>query len=49
MHHRQARVVVHRGGAAGADLVKLAEDIQADVHARFGVVLEREVNVLPAV
>lgn len=49
VHDRQALVLVHRGGAAGADLVKLAEDIQADVHARFGVALEREVNVLPAV
>ena len=49
VHDRQALVLVHRGGAAGAELVQLAEDIQADVHARFGVALEREVNVLPAV
>ena len=49
VHDRQALVLVHRGGAAGADLVKLAEDIQADVQARCGVALEREGNVLPAV
>ena len=49
VHDRQALVLVHHGGAQGSDLVQLAEDIQADVHARFGVALEREVNVLPAV
>jgi len=47
VHDRQALVLVHRGGAKGADLVKLAEDIQSDVFAKFGVALEREVNVLP--
>ena len=35
------------GGATGSDVLKLAEDIQADVLAKFGVSLEREVNVLP--
>ncbi len=49
VHDRQALVLVHRGGAKGADLVKLAEDIQSDVFAKFGVSLEREVNVLPVI
>lgn len=47
VHDRQALVLVHRGGATGAELLRLSEDIQADVAARFGVDLEREVNVLP--
>ena len=47
VHDRQALVLVHKGGGTGAELVRLAEDIQADVADRFGVELEREVNVLP--
>ena len=47
VHDRQALVLVHRGGAAGADLLQLSRDIQADVQSKFGVSLEREVNVLP--
>ena len=47
VHDRQALVLVHRGGAEGQDLVTLSEDIQADIRTRFGVDLEREVNVLP--
>lgn len=47
VHDRQALVLVHRGGATGADLLQLSRDIQADVQEKFGVALEREVNVLP--
>lgn len=47
VHDRQALVLVNRGGATGAQLLKLATDIQEDVEARFAVRLEREVNVLP--
>jgi UDP-N-acetylmuramate dehydrogenase len=45
VHDAQALVLVHLGGAQGADLLQLASDIQADVQAQFGVHLEREVNV----
>ena len=48
VHDRQALVLVHHGGATGAELVQLSRDIQADVSAKFGVDLEREVNVIPA-
>jgi len=41
-HPRQALVLVNRGGATGADVRRLAEAIQADVRARFGVELEPE-------
>lgn len=47
VHDRQALVLVHHGGATGAELVQLSRDIQADVAAKFGVDLEREVNVIP--
>ena len=47
VHDRQALVLVHQGGATGAEVLKLARDIQADVREKFGVDLEMEVNVLP--
>lgn len=47
VHDRQALVLVHRGGGTGADVLQLSRDIQADVREKFGVDLEREVNVLP--
>lgn len=39
---RQALVLVNRGGACGADVVRAARAIQDDVAARFGVHLEPE-------
>jgi UDP-N-acetylmuramate dehydrogenase len=45
VHVAQALVLVHLGGAQGAELLQLASDIQADVLSKFGVQLAREVNV----
>ncbi|MBY4805743.1 UDP-N-acetylenolpyruvoylglucosamine reductase, partial [Burkholderia cepacia] len=42
VHDRQALVLVNRGGATGADVLALAQAIQADVRAHFGVELEPE-------
>ena len=41
-YERQALVLVNRGGATGADLIRLAQAIMADVEAGFGVRLEPE-------
>jgi UDP-N-acetylmuramate dehydrogenase len=42
VYERQALVLVNRGHATGADVVALAQAIQADIRARFGVELESE-------
>jgi UDP-N-acetylmuramate dehydrogenase len=47
VHKDQALVLVNHGAASGAQILALARDIQADIHARFGVVLEIEPNLLP--
>ncbi len=39
---RHALVLVHHGGGDGRDLLALADAIEADVHARFGIRLARE-------
>ena len=46
VHDRQALVLVHHGGASGAELRALAEEIMASVRQRFGVELHPEVNIL---
>lgn len=47
MHEHQALVMVNYGRATGADVLAFAEHIRADIHARFGLELEREPVVLP--
>jgi UDP-N-acetylmuramate dehydrogenase len=42
VYEKQALVLVNRGGASGQDVVRLAQAVQADVMARFGVALEPE-------
>jgi UDP-N-acetylmuramate dehydrogenase len=39
MYEKQALVLVNHGGATGADVAALAQAVQADVLARFGVSL----------
>ncbi len=46
VHERQALVLVNRGGASGAEILKLAKSIRDDVHASFGILLETEPLVL---
>ncbi len=46
VHPRQALVLVNYGGATGAEIWALAQEIRASVADRFGVELESEVNVI---
>jgi UDP-N-acetylmuramate dehydrogenase len=46
VHDKQALVLVNRGGATGAGVVVLADEIRAAVHKRFGVALEPEPQIL---
>ena len=46
VHPRQALVLVNYGEASGADIVGLSESIQQSVQDKFGIRLEREVNLV---
>jgi UDP-N-acetylmuramate dehydrogenase len=45
-YDKQPLVLVNHGGANGKDILHLAENIARDVENRFGIKLEREVNVI---
>jgi UDP-N-acetylmuramate dehydrogenase len=46
VHDKQALVLVNHGGASGADLLALSTQIMESVQEKFGIALEREVNVI---
>jgi UDP-N-acetylmuramate dehydrogenase len=45
-HAKQALVLVNYGNAAGNEILELSQEIIRSVHEKFGVELEREVNMV---
>ena len=49
VHDKQALVLINYGKATGIEIYNLSEEIKKSVHEKFGVDLEREVEVVGAI
>jgi UDP-N-acetylmuramate dehydrogenase len=46
VHDKQALVIVNHGNATGKELFELSEQIKRSVSEKFGIILEREVEII---
>ena len=46
VHHKQALVLVNKGGATGTEVVTLCNTIRKDIENKFGISISPEVNIL---
>ena len=49
VHEKQALVLINYGKASGIEIFNLSEDIKKSVFDKFGIELEREVEVIGSI
>lgn len=49
VHSKQALVIINHGNAGGSEIFTLSEAVRKSVFEKFGIELEREVEVIPSI